>query len=122
MRKKSLAFYLAVTGLITVYLLILQIAANLNKPVFYGLVAALALFIIFVTARKPRNVLDFFRSPKLAASVLVYFTIAVVIGTLILQNVEPAQYLQLYSPGFYKFVKLVALDDAYHSVWFSGLV
>ncbi len=122
MRKKPLAFYLAATGLITVYLLILQAAANLNKPVFYGLVAALALFIVFVTARKPQNVLDFFRSLKLAASVLVYFTIAVIIGTLILQNVEPARYLQSYSPGFYKFVKLLTLEDTYHSVWFTGLV
>jgi hypothetical protein len=121
-RKKPLAFYLAATGLIMVYLLILQAAANLNKPVFYGLVAALALFVVIVTARKPQNVLDFFRSLKLAASVLVYFTIAVIIGTLILQNVEPARYLQSYSPGFYKFVKLLTLEDTYHSVWFTGLV
>ncbi|RLE20103.1 MAG: hypothetical protein DRJ08_07430, partial [Acidobacteria bacterium] len=122
MRKKPLTFYLAATGLITVYLLILQAAANLNKPVFYGLVALLALFIVFITARKPQNVLDFFRSMKLAVSVLIYFTIAVIIGTLILQNVEPARYLQSYSPGFYKFVKLLTLQDTYHSVWFSGLV
>jgi len=122
LRKKPLAFYLAATGLITVYLLILQVAANLNKPAFYVLTAALALFIILATARKPQNVLDFFRSMKLAASVLFYFTIAVIIGTLILQNVEPARYLQSYSPGFYKFVKLLALGDTYHSVWFSGLV
>jgi len=122
LRKKPLTFYLAATGLITVYLLILQAAANLNKPVFYGLVALLALFIVFITARKPQNVLDFFRSMKLAVSVLVYFTIAVIIGTLILQNVEPARYLQSYSPGFYKFVKLLTLQDTYHSVWFSGLV
>lgn len=113
---------MAVTGLITVYLLILQAAANLYKPVFYGLVAALVFFIIITVARKPQNMLDFFRSLKLAASVLLYFTIAVIIGTLILQNVEPARYLQSYSPGFYKFIKLLSLGNMYHSVWFSGLV
>jgi len=122
LRKKSLAFYLSATGLITVYLLILQAAANLNKPVFYGLTAALAIFLIVVTIRSPKNVLDFFRSMKLAASILVFFTIAVIIGTLILQNVAPARYLQSYSPGFYKFVKLFSLGDTYHSLWFSGLV
>ncbi len=122
MRKKPLAFYLAATGLITVYLLILQVAANVNKPVFYGLTAILALFVIFVTVRKPATILDFFKSMKLAVSVLVYFTIAVILGTLILQNVEPARYLQSYSPGFYKVVKLLTLGDTYHSIWFSGLV
>ncbi len=122
MRKKTLAFYLSATGLITIYLLILQAAANLNKPVFYGLTAVLAIFLIIAIARSPKNVLDFFRSMKLAASILVFFTIAVIIGTLILQNVSPARYLQSYSPGFYKFVKLFTLEDTYHSIWFSGLV
>ena len=100
----------------------MQAAANINKPVFYGLIVALALFAGFLTIRKPNEVHDFFKSLKLAVAILIMFTLAVVAGTLILQNVEPAKYLQHYSTGFYGFVKLLTLGDTYHSLWFSGLV
>lgn len=109
-------------GLLTLCLLALQAAANLSQPVFYGLIGLYAVLVVIAAARMKSDLVDFFRSMKLAAALLIYVTLAVAIGTMVLQNVDKARYLQSYSEGFYQFIKLFTLDDTYHSIWFGGLV
>ena len=122
MNKKPLSFYMITTGLLTVFLLLLQAAANFSKPVFYVLVGVLLIFVIGAAFRLKSEFMDYFKSMKLAAALLIYLTIGVVIGTLVLQNVEEARYLEHYSKGFYQFIQMFTLQDTYHSIWFSGLV
>lgn len=122
MKKKSLSFYMISAGLLTLCLLVLQAAANLSQPVFYGLIAVYAVLIVVASARLKSDLLDYFKSMKLAAALLIYITLAVAIGTMVLQNVDQARYLESYSEKFYQFIKLFTLEDTYHSIWFGGLV
>ncbi len=122
MKKKSLSFYMISAGLLTLCLLVLQAAANLSQPVFYGLIGLYAILVVVAAARMKSDLVDYFKSMKLAAALLIYVTIAVAIGTMVLQNVDKARYLQSYSENFYQFIRLFTLDDTYHSIWFGGLV
>ncbi len=122
MRKKSLYFYLVSSGFIVLYFTILQLLYNLNEKFFYAGVGVLFLALAFAVAKYPKDTWEYLSSIKLAISIIIYLTIATVIGTLILQNVEEAKYLQHYSEGFYRFIKLFTLQDTYHSIWFMALV
>ncbi len=122
MRKKSLGFYFLTSGILVLYFFVLQVLYNTNKSVYYagiGLLIAVFGYFVFKDSKK---VWEYLSSIKLAVSILVYLAIATIIGTLVLQNVEPARYLQHYSESFYKFIKLLSLDDTYHSIWFMFLV
>ena len=78
MNKKPLSFYMITTGLLTVFLLLLQAAANFSKPVFYVLVGVLLIFVIGAAFRLKSEFMDYFKSMKLAAALLIYLTIGVV--------------------------------------------
>ncbi len=122
MRKKSVGFYFLTSGLIILYFFLLQLLFNVNKTGFYVASGVLAVAFVFLLIRDRKSVWEYLSSIKLAIALLVYLAIAVIIGTLILQNVPEAQYLQHYSKGFYKFIKLFTLQDTYHSIWFMLLV
>ncbi len=122
MNKKSLGFYFLSSGIIVLYFFLLQFLFNFIKPGFYAGIALLVAGLIFWFIKDKKGLWEYFSSIKLAAALIVYLAVAVILGTLILQNVEEAQYLKHYSVGFYKFIKLLTLDDTYHSVWFMLLV
>jgi cytochrome c biogenesis protein len=65
---------------------------------------------------------DALSSVTLAISLLIILAITSIIGTIILQKGRPEQYLMEYGPGFYKFLKFLALDDMYRSWWFLTLL
>lgn len=109
-------------GLLTLCLLVLQAAANLSQPVFYGLIGLYAILVVVAAARLKSDLVDYFKSMKLAAALLIYVTLAVAIGTMVLQNVDEARYLQSYSENVYQLIRLFTLEDTYHSIWFGGLV
>ena len=122
MNKKNLGFYFLTSGILVLYFLFLQLLFNLNKTAFYGASGLLAAGFLFWLVKDFKSLKDYLSSIKLAVALIVYLAIAVILGTLILQNVNEAQYLQHYSIGFYKFIKLFTLQDTYHSIWFMLLV
>ncbi|BBB33599.1 hypothetical protein TTHT_2171 [Thermotomaculum hydrothermale] len=122
MKKKSLGFYFLTSGIIILYFFLLQLLYNVRRPIFYGGAVLLALAFLFFLVKDRKAVYDYLSSIKLAVALIVYTAIAVIMGTLILQNVQESQYLQHYSVGFYKFIKLFTLQDTYHSLWFMLLV
>ncbi len=122
MNKKSLGFYLWTSGIIILYFLFMQLLFNLNTTAFYASVVVFVAGFVIWLIKDRKGLWQYLSSIKLAAAVIIYLAIAVIIGTLILQNVDQSQYLKHYSEGFYRFIKLFTLQDTYHSLWFMLLV
>lgn len=65
---------------------------------------------------------SFLTSLKLTIIVLIILSTTSIIGTIIPQNESPHLYLQYYKPSTYKLLKLLSLDNMYHSWWFIALL
>lgn len=65
---------------------------------------------------------QFFCSVQLAVYTLVLLAATSVIGTVILQNGTPQQYLREYGPQLYNIIKVFDFDDMYHAWWFLALI
>jgi cytochrome c biogenesis protein len=65
---------------------------------------------------------DLFRSLKLTISLLILLAILSIIGTVILQNATPSEYIQRYGIGLYEVLNFFNLFDMYHSLWFSAIL
>lgn len=122
MRKKSLFYYLTVTFIVTMVLVVIQATFNIKPMVSYAITGVLFIVAGFLMLKKGKDFLDFLSDIKFAGSLIIFVTLGVIIGTLILQNVEEAKYLSHYSESFYHFITLLRLEDTYHSIWFLGLV
>ncbi len=70
----------------------------------------------------PNQIWLFFCSVKLTVYTLVLLATTSIIGTVVLQNGSPAQYVNLYGKGFYNLIKVLKLDDMYHAWWFLLLL
>lgn len=70
----------------------------------------------------PDQIWMFFCSVKLTVYTLVLLAATSIIGTLILQNGTPQQYIRLYGNGFYNLIKVLKIDDMYHAWWFLLLL
>ncbi len=70
----------------------------------------------------PDQIWMFFCSVKLTVYTLVLLAATSIIGTLILQNGSPQQYISLYGKGFYNLIKVLKIDDMYHAWWFLLLL
>ncbi|MCP3943517.1 MAG: cytochrome c biogenesis protein ResB [Desulfobacteraceae bacterium] len=64
----------------------------------------------------------FFCSVRLTVYTLVLLATTSIIGTIVLQNGPPHQYVKLYGTGFYNLIKVLNLDDMYHAWWFLFLL
>jgi len=69
-----------------------------------------------------RAVLDRLGSMTLAVVLLVVLAMASVIGTVLLQNQEQADYLNQFGPLWYWNFRLLGLFDMYHTGWFLSLL
>ena len=67
-------------------------------------------------------VLDLFRSVRLSIFLLILLAILSIIGTLIKQNGDSAEYVQHYGPNLYEILRFFVLFDMYHSWWFSAIL
>jgi cytochrome c biogenesis protein len=65
---------------------------------------------------------DLFRSLKLTIFLLILLAILSIIGTLIVQNASPSEYVQRYGIGLYEVLNFFNLFDMYHSWWFSTIL
>jgi len=63
-----------------------------------------------------------FASMPLAIVLLMVLAIASVIGTVLLQNQEQADYLNQFGPVWYWVFRSLGLFDMYHAWWFIGLL
>jgi len=65
---------------------------------------------------------DSLSSVTLAISLLIILAATSIMGTIILQQGNPEQYLMEYGPGLYKFFHFLGLDDMYRSWWFLTIL
>ncbi|MCG8567597.1 MAG: cytochrome c biogenesis protein ResB [Desulfobacterales bacterium] len=64
----------------------------------------------------------FFASVKLSVYTLVLLALTSIIGTVVLQNGSPQQYVNLYGEGMYNLIRVLGVDDMYHAWWFLALL
>ncbi|EMS80543.1 cytochrome c biogenesis protein ResB [Desulfotignum phosphitoxidans] len=69
-----------------------------------------------------RQIWVFFCSVKLTVYILVLLAVTSIIGTVVLQNGSPQQYVNLYGEGIYNLIQVFDLDDMYHAWWFLLLL
>jgi cytochrome c biogenesis protein len=65
---------------------------------------------------------DFFTSVRLTIVILLTLAATSIIGTLIPQNQEPADYFQAFGGFLYRLFDIFGLFDMYHSWWFQLLI
>ncbi|MBU2550911.1 MAG: cytochrome c biogenesis protein ResB [Proteobacteria bacterium] len=77
-----------------------------------------------MAASKPltHRLVDFLASVKLALFTLIALAVAAVGGTVIPQNLDPAQYIHGYGPRLYTFLAYLDMFDMYHAWWFNVLL
>ncbi|MCB9898568.1 MAG: cytochrome c biogenesis protein ResB [Planctomycetes bacterium] len=81
--------------------------------------AALLALVVFVARRVLFATIT---SLPFSIAMLGSLLVATMVGTLVLQNAEPAQYLARYGESGTRVVRGLQLDDLFHSTWFRGLV
>ncbi len=64
----------------------------------------------------------FFSSVRLAIFLLIILAVTSIIGTIIPQGETLQYYLNNFGPGMFKAIKLLRLDDTYHSWWYLTLL
>ena len=64
----------------------------------------------------------FFASIRLTVVVLLSLAALSIIGTLIPQNQNPADYFQAFGPFLYQVLATLDVFDMYHAWWFQGLI
>ncbi|MCF8112936.1 MAG: cytochrome c biogenesis protein ResB [Desulfotignum sp.] len=70
----------------------------------------------------PRQIWVFFCSVKLTVYTLVLLAVTSIIGTVVLQNGAPQQYVDLYGKGIYNLIQVFQIGDMYHAWWFLLLL
>ncbi|MBS1766469.1 MAG: cytochrome c biogenesis protein ResB [Acidobacteria bacterium] len=80
---------------------------------------------VFLLARK--RAFDLFTSVPFAVTQMVFLAMAVLLGTLVLQELKWAEYTSLYGAKWWGglplfLVRHAHVDDVYHSLWFYGLL
>jgi len=68
------------------------------------------------------DIWDFFSSVKLTVVVLLSLAATSIIGTLVPQNEDPAQYYQAFGEVWYRIFHILDIFDMYHSWWFQFLL
>jgi cytochrome c biogenesis protein len=69
-----------------------------------------------------RQIWEFFCSVKLTVYILVLLAVTSIIGTVVLQNGSPQQYIDLYGKGIYNLIQVFKINDMYHAWWFLLLL
>jgi len=69
-----------------------------------------------------KKVFELFVSMRFSLILLALIGVGCILGTFIRQGASEEEYLALYSESTYKVIRLLSLDDIYHSGWFYLLV
>ena len=70
----------------------------------------------------PQQIWMFFASVRLTVYTLVILAVTSIIGTIVLQNGTPQQYVSLYGPAIANFIKVLQFNDMYHAWWYLLLL
>ncbi|MCG8618568.1 MAG: cytochrome c biogenesis protein ResB [Desulfobacterales bacterium] len=70
----------------------------------------------------PNQIWMFFASVRLTVYTLVILAVTSIIGTIVLQNGNPQQYVNLYGQGLYNLIQVLQIDDMYHAWWYLLLL
>jgi cytochrome c biogenesis protein len=70
----------------------------------------------------PKQIWTFFASVRLTVYLLVLLAVTSIIGTVVLQNGSPQEYIRLYGPGLTNLIKVLQINDMYHAWWFLLLL
>ncbi|MCG8636109.1 MAG: cytochrome c biogenesis protein ResB [Desulfobacterales bacterium] len=70
----------------------------------------------------PNQIWMFFASVRLTVYTLVILAVTSIIGTVVLQNGSPQQYVNLYGQGVYNLIQVLKIDDMYHAWWYLLLL
>lgn len=65
---------------------------------------------------------SFLASIQLTIVLLSCIAVGSIVGTVIKQNASAAEYIGLYSESTYRIIRVLGLNDVYHSPWFYGLL
>lgn len=68
------------------------------------------------------HIYKFFTSIRLTIFLLSFISIGSLFGTFIKQKASVEEYLSIYSENTYRIIRLLGLDDTYHSPWFFALI
>lgn len=68
------------------------------------------------------KVWQFLCSVKLAVTIIIVLAVACIIGTIILQQRTPEDYVRKYGEGLTKFFSAIQFTDIFHSYWFAFLL
>jgi cytochrome c biogenesis protein ResB len=68
------------------------------------------------------RIYDFFCSIRLSIFVLVALAVTSIVGTILQQGAEYAEYVEAYGAGTARIIRALSLDDMYHSWWFTVLL
>ena len=75
-----------------------------------------------VTGNYIASLWNFFASVKLTVVVLLTLAALSIIGTLIPQNENPAEYFRAFGPFLFQVLDTLDIFDMYRSWWFQGLI
>ncbi len=65
---------------------------------------------------------QFLCSVKLAVIIIIILAVSCILGTVILQQLTPEEYVARYGEGLTKFFTIVQFTDVFHSYWFAFLL
>jgi len=65
-----------------------------------------------------KQIWSFFASVRLTVYLLVLLAVTSIIGTVVLQNGSPQDYLRVYGPGLTNLIKVLQINDMYHAWWY----
>ncbi len=72
--------------------------------------------------KSENSILNFLSSVKLAITIFIVLAVTSIIGTLIPQGESLQFYLERYGPNLFNIIKLLHLNDTYHSWWYLSLL
>ncbi len=64
----------------------------------------------------------FFASVRLTVYLLVLLAVTSIIGTVVLQNGSPQDYIRVYGSGLANLIKVLQINDMYHAWWYLSLL
>lgn len=122
-RSFASAFALILAIILTAFL-IQHLNPQVSQPGSFGFWGALFLIGCWLTILVPlrRKLFLIFTSYQFAVSILAFSTVAVMLGTFVIQNAPPEEYLRLYGESLTAIIQNFFLFDLFHSLWFGSLL
>jgi len=115
--------FLAVIGIVIFCFVIQKLLAAYTVSILpIGTAAFIASILFFYRAERRHSMIRILSGYHFAIALMTVAVAGLIAGTLILQNAQPSDYEQIYGLTGTKLVRAFALDNIFHSLWFSSLL